>query len=266
MFDPRFYTKAECCGSGWAVLDPYTFSVAPLPAYPSSQDWTIGHPSLAPDQLHWEALIQHASVEKRISSTVGTVSLKVFKGDMPHVQVYNLDASGQVAPSTILDVGANYGGVAVALAKLYSYARFVVLEPNPLLCRFLLWNLRRHGLTNRVWPLCAGAAPQIGEVLMQPCHEPWIGHLVNSCMNMAMRTFNASTEASSAAVVKVGFASSGPSPARIVSLVGWLAGIALERPLGAHTRASRRPAWRWLDQSGSAETGLRRTAAIEVVS
>ncbi|CAE7156563.1 unnamed protein product [Symbiodinium pilosum] len=203
MFDPRFYTKAECCGSGWAVLDPYTFSVAPLPAYPSSQDWTIGHPSLAPDQLHWEALIQHASVEKRISSTVGTVSLKVFKGDMPHVQVYNLDASGQVAPSTILDVGANYGGVAVALAKLYSYARFVVLEPNPLLCRFLLWNLRRHGLTNRVWPLCAGAAPQIGEVLMQPCHEPWIGHLVNSCMNMAMRTFNASTEASSAAVVKV---------------------------------------------------------------
>ena len=202
MFDPFFYTKAECCSSGFAVLDPYTFSLGPSPSFPRSQDWSIGHPSQTPDQLHWEALIRYAAIDKTIPSPVGSIGLRVFKGDVPDVQMYNLETSGYV-PSTILDVGANYGGVAVALARLYPRARLVVLEPNPLLCRFLLWNLRRHGLTNRVWPLCAGAAETAGEVLMQPCNQPWIGAPVNTCMNLAMRTFSTAADASAGPTVKV---------------------------------------------------------------
>ena len=202
MFDLHFFTKTECCASGWAVLNPYTFSLAPPAGYPPSQNWKVGHPSLAPEQLLWEVLIQHASIEKRIPSPAGTVVLKVFKGDVPDVQLYNLTTSG-LAPSTILDVGGNYGGVTLALAEFYTHARIVVLEPNPLLCRFLMWNIRRQGLTDRVWPLCTGAAAKVGEVLMQPCNEPWIGAPVNTCMNLAMRTFNTSSDSLSGPVVKV---------------------------------------------------------------
>eukprot|EP00931_Biecheleriopsis_adriatica_P090606 TRINITY_DN64568_c0_g1_i1.p1 TRINITY_DN64568_c0_g1~~TRINITY_DN64568_c0_g1_i1.p1 ORF type:complete len:396 (-),score=55.89 TRINITY_DN64568_c0_g1_i1:16-1116(-) len=196
-FDPHFFTKEECCGTGWAVLDPYPLTRAPPVTFPGDK-WNTNHPAEQLDQLRWEELMGFAAVMKTVPSPVGPIELWVFKEDTTDVHLYDLESTSGMSPDRILDVGANYGGVAVALARLYPTARIVAAEPNPLLCRFLLWSIRHNGLTDRVWPLCGGVASKDGELLMQVCNQPWVGVTLNTCMNLAMRTFvpNASSDQS----------------------------------------------------------------------
>ncbi|CAD7937598.1 unnamed protein product [Amoebophrya sp. A25] len=59
---------------------------------------------------------------------------------------------------TFLDLGGNLGGAAITLAKRFPELRVISLEPNPLFCRFLMWNIKRNNLLDRVWPLCVGLA------------------------------------------------------------------------------------------------------------
>eukprot|EP00913_Durusdinium_trenchii_P016719 g15716.t1 len=213
MFDHHYFTQFECCQSNWAILDPYPLTVAPTVSFPDPDDWSQNHPAYSQEQQEWEELIRYAARTKEVQLSSGSLQLYVFKGDMPDIHLYQLESESPNAFARIVDIGANYGGVAVALAQHQPFARLMVLEPNPLLCRFLLWNIRSHNLTHRVWPLCAALGNT--ELFIEPCKEPWVGGPVNTCMNLAMRTFTG--KASDGSAVKV--------PALnlkdILSHVGW---------------------------------------------
>merc|ERR1711874_700839 len=102
---------------------------------------------------------------------------------MTDVSLYELDlrlqslqanrhVQGTWPPVRIVDVGGNYGGTTIALARLFPHAKIVVLEPNPLLCRFALWNFRIHGLLSRIWPVCVGLGEHDQTLAMEICSQP----------------------------------------------------------------------------------------------
>ena len=62
-------------------------------------------------------------------------------------------ARGQLDPDIELDLEGVAGAVAFEALRT---GLLLSIEPDPLECRLLIWNLRRLGLTKRVWPLCAG--------------------------------------------------------------------------------------------------------------
>ena len=57
----------------------------------------------------------------------------------------------------------------------------MALEPNPLLCRYLLWNVRLNAAAN-VWPLCAGAGAESGLrnswIFLRP-RARWLGQALD---------------------------------------------------------------------------------------
>ena len=55
------------------------------------------------------------------------------------------------------------------MAKRWPNAFVIALEPNPLVFRYLLWNLKLNNLTSVVWPLCAGMGSTNDLYQMQPC-------------------------------------------------------------------------------------------------
>ena len=50
---------------------------------------------------------------------------------MPDIHLYHLESEHPMTFQRIVDVGANYGGVAIALAQHQPLAHLLVLEPNP---------------------------------------------------------------------------------------------------------------------------------------
>ena len=60
------------------------------------------------------------------------------------------------------------------LAKMNPGAQVLSLEPVPELYRYILWSLKLNALTDRVWPLNAGAGSKFHELFGAPCKAPKI--------------------------------------------------------------------------------------------
>eukprot|EP00928_Gymnodinium_smaydae_P065045 TRINITY_DN48247_c0_g1_i1.p1 TRINITY_DN48247_c0_g1~~TRINITY_DN48247_c0_g1_i1.p1 ORF type:complete len:198 (+),score=11.56 TRINITY_DN48247_c0_g1_i1:2-595(+) len=52
-----------------------------------------------------------------------------------------------------MDVGANLGTRAIEFVHRYPRAVVYALEPNPLVFRLMMWNVRANNVTGSVWPL-----------------------------------------------------------------------------------------------------------------
>jgi len=148
------------------------------------------------DQAAWEALFEPATVVVRAMSDAPMMekeTFRIYKGDEVELPLYGLNSwaatTGRGTFRRIVDVGGNYGAVAIALARLFPAARIVVLEPNPLLCRFILWNVREKGLLSQIWPICAGLGGRLRNLAMEVCNGPWRGPALTACVRSAMSTF-----------------------------------------------------------------------------
>eukprot|EP00933_Yihiella_yeosuensis_P047758 TRINITY_DN4368_c0_g2_i2.p1 TRINITY_DN4368_c0_g2~~TRINITY_DN4368_c0_g2_i2.p1 ORF type:complete len:386 (+),score=58.05 TRINITY_DN4368_c0_g2_i2:57-1160(+) len=192
QMDEYFITRKECCLRGWAIIDPQEFTEGPPVKFPpSGRSWDDEeHPSLQIKQRQWEAIMMPASVTRWADSPFGSTQVVVYKGDRADIHLYGLEnATFEKPAERIVDIGGNYGAVSIFLATVFPTAQIVVLEPNPLLCRFLLLNLRLHQLTSRVWPICAAFGSGEGELSMETCNQPWLASTKNTCINLGMRTF-----------------------------------------------------------------------------
>ena len=184
-------------------MDIYNITEAPILAFPQylntstssskSNAWSLdNHPALQKDQLRWERDVALASVssENIILSTLRgnfSIRLRALKGtelaDWIRIEgpreafstpSYGWTMSGQLQPyesepRTIVDVGGFAGDTAVLFAHVHPNARIIVFEPNPLNCRYLLWNIRINNLVERVWPLCAGIGATTSIMRIRKC-------------------------------------------------------------------------------------------------
>ena len=118
------------------------------------------------------------------------MQVRHFKGSHPEMVSDGRYAwSGQlppydIEPRTIFDVGGFIGDTAFLFATLHPTVRVIVFEPNPVNCRYLLWNIRINNLTERVWPLCAGLGSR-SSVMRMSCstteYKGWGGILNVGC-------------------------------------------------------------------------------------
>ena len=197
-FDDRFFSRSECCATGTVVLNPYAFTSPPTVVVPKPEAWPArewpakNHPSFAPEQRAWEAAINDAVRIRDYRLRVGveevrTVPVVEFKdrsglfldgNTLPiHMAGAARAARGQLDPDIELDLDGVAGAVAFEALRT---GLLLSIEPDPLDCRLLTWNLRRLGLTKRVWPLCAGIrelsgprAKQYWPVYTCACNTHW---------------------------------------------------------------------------------------------
>lgn len=188
------YTEKECCSIGFARLFP---SAEPEPPdWAAAARWAAGdrgaarqHPSFRRAQRQWEAGMANASVALSEDILGQHVHLLAFKRSGPALNavmeelaedLYRLRQVGAPpagqAPIFAIDVGASVGAVAVLLAKLWPHARILAVEPAPANYRYLLWNIRLNGVSDRVWPLnlAVGAVPSAAQAFFySPTYPTW---------------------------------------------------------------------------------------------
>mmetsp|Transcript_34221 Transcript_34221/g.98528 ORF Transcript_34221/g.98528 Transcript_34221/m.98528 type:complete len:358 (+) Transcript_34221:49-1122(+) len=170
------YTPEECCppeqqGGGFARRSPASVP-EPLRAPQASQ--RLSHPSFGRAQRTFER--RHADCTKVIpyvwtsgNGNQVTLKLRVFKrslmvatADFGNTLNFYLRTFGnylsqtrESEPPVFIDVGASVGIFAVGLALEFPSARVFAVEPAPQNYRYLLWNIRAHNLTGRIWPVNA---------------------------------------------------------------------------------------------------------------
>lgn len=93
-------------------------------------------------------------------------------------------------PFLVVDVGAKLGFRAISFVKRYPRAVVFALEPDPLLFRLMLWNLRANNVTGSVWPLNIAASDRQSVGWCSPYPRPhitsrddWLG-LAADCLSM----------------------------------------------------------------------------------
>ncbi|CAE8664435.1 unnamed protein product [Polarella glacialis] len=161
------FVRSECCATGSAIVMP---RAEPQPACPKAGQGRSEHPSFHPAQLRFEK--SHKRATRFYEVTLLGVSLRVADFKASHkIRIiaeelledpYRLRALADlnVVNATFIDIGANVGFVSMLLAKMNPAAQVLSLEPVPEIYRYLLWNLKLNGLTDRVWPLNAGAGAE----------------------------------------------------------------------------------------------------------
>jgi FkbM family methyltransferase len=217
-FDDVRMTERECCNLDFFVIDP--FGIPPLARqielslqelriynHTNTRAKTMGssqaehvhrawdmekHPSNSPDQLLFERVMEYASIPVQNSTLAGIpYSWRAYKGSKTFPVDYNLD-SKQLNSSrpVFVDAGAKYGEQAIAMARRWPNSLVVALEPNPLLCRFMIWNLKLNNVTQHVWPLCAGLGESNDTHSMQLCKSSGPDHS-ETCESSAQPTMSA---------------------------------------------------------------------------
>ena len=116
-----------------------------------------------------------------------------FSGDENAKEKRHCDSDTVQAARELLGpaVELDTSGVAGAVHGAARGGLVLSVEPDPLACRFLAWNLRELNLTQRVWPLCAGIRdPGRPPAFQNPKNFPSFG--VPECSNF--RIWNTRTE------------------------------------------------------------------------
>ena len=123
-------------------------------------------------QRAWEKRVAAASAPERVALRGGVpIRYRTYKHDELLASDYGIAETLRRSPrgAVLVDVGANYGNVAIAAAKLAGADGLVIaLEPNPLIFRYLRWNLRLNNLTNVV-ALNTGLGETHGTMQLRAC-------------------------------------------------------------------------------------------------
>jgi len=153
----------------------------PLPAHgPKTENWDRReHPCFRRAQKRFERRHQKSSRILDFSwkgkhGKTFSMTLYVFKRSVPasndlikSLEEYNaiLDSSdmNSAADHVFMDVGANVGIFALAMALQFPKTKIYAVEPAPQNFRYLLWNIHVNNLTRRIWPLnIALKGPNVG--------------------------------------------------------------------------------------------------------
>lgn len=204
-FDSVF-TRNECCSGDWARLFPTAVGEAPL--WEDAAQWArpvsgsleaaaspwrsrTRHPSFRREQRQWEAAMHNASVVLEEEVLGQRLRLHVFKRSGPALDavlkelgedLYRLrhvpvpPAAEFMLPLVVVDIGASVGAVAVLMAKLWPEVHVVAVEPAPANFRYLLWNIRINGVSQRVWPInvAVGSASSAAQAFYySPTYPTW---------------------------------------------------------------------------------------------
>jgi len=172
----EIYTRIECCSAGTALLAPIALPDNHGMRLPDSLSLVLGkkrrkplHPSYSAEQSSFEKMHKKVSVISREHFLGFDIVLADFKRSQKKAvllrEVHERDPYGLRSlehlkrrrhNATFVDIGAGIGEVSILLAKMYPRSRIVAVEPEPEKFRYLLWNLKLNGLTDRVWPINAG--------------------------------------------------------------------------------------------------------------
>lgn len=130
----------------------------PLPWWPALR--TFVRTALRAQSLHtaWALHTRHVRLaEVRLPGFAGTFRLRTGTSDAHFLRVLlerplppEYELPPDLAPRTILDIGANIGGVTAALARRYPRARIFAFEPLPENYELLLHNCAQFPLVRAI--------------------------------------------------------------------------------------------------------------------
>eukprot|EP00928_Gymnodinium_smaydae_P016342 TRINITY_DN16110_c0_g1_i1.p1 TRINITY_DN16110_c0_g1~~TRINITY_DN16110_c0_g1_i1.p1 ORF type:complete len:1202 (+),score=192.17 TRINITY_DN16110_c0_g1_i1:167-3772(+) len=157
----ELYTRSECCSRGQAMsLPAASRPVLGLVAHEGEMD--SDKAAELDEQRRFEAEHREASVMVEgdvfghrvllncFKRSRGSCEAMIVEAKLDQFSLFSRITGPAASGAKVVYIGANHGALLIALAKHFPSAKFVALEPEPVVYRYLVWNIRVNGLSDRV--------------------------------------------------------------------------------------------------------------------